>query len=135
MTGDNETESKRLDTTAPLHAAESILRAFGDRMALDTEELRKLFDGDIELMGQCLEFLRMRDEILVTPNPQTVFHRDNLLEAAVGDLRRRGSMAADDIATSLACPVAIICEVLGWLEREGRIRSEVDGDRIRFRVA
>lgn len=116
-----------------LRVAEVLLEAYGDRLSLSTDEIRGLLDDDEELMSRCLDFLVGRDELVLAPGRSPrFFQRKNLTAAVREELGRRGRSLPEDLAQALDLPVAITCEILGWLEREGRVRARHEGDDVYF---
>ncbi len=116
-----------------LRLAEELQRAFGDRLVLDTTEIRAILEGEDELVTRCLDFLVGRDELLMAAGRSPLFyHKDNVIQAIVGELAGGASKTAEAIAKNLELPIATTCEVLGWLERDRRILATHVGEEVLF---
>ncbi|MCB9832024.1 MAG: hypothetical protein H6807_06065 [Planctomycetes bacterium] len=116
-----------------LRIAEVLLDSYGERLFLDCDEIRRSLDDDEELMSRCLDFLIGRDELILAPGrTPRLFQRRNLTDAVHRRLADRRGALPEDLAEDLDVPVAITCEILGWLEREGRVRARSQGEDVWF---
>lgn len=113
--------------------AEELMSSFGDRLVLDTTEIREILEGQEELVTRCLDFLVARDRLLIAAGRSPLFyHKDNVIKAIVAELGQGQTMKAEEIAGNLTLPIATTCEILGWLERERRVLAQHVGDDIVF---
>ena len=119
---------------AVLRVAETIVEAFGERLYLSAAEIRRLLDDDEDLMTRCIDFLVARDELVLAADRSPRFYqRRNVTEAVAAELgkHRRGDRRGRS-AAAVDVPLAITCDVLGWLEGEGRVRARNEGDEVFF---
>ncbi|MFT7618802.1 MAG: hypothetical protein ACI97A_002449 [Planctomycetota bacterium] len=113
--------------------AEELMSSFGQRLVLDTMEIREILEGEEELVSRCLDFLVARDRLLIAAGRSPLFyHKDNVIKAIVAELGSGQSMKAEELAGNLSLPIATTCEVLGWLERERRVVVEQVGEDVHF---
>jgi hypothetical protein len=75
-----------------------------------------------------------RLEILVDPSTRTLRGRRRLTADVVDALANRGPMATSDLKAALIVETAPLAEVLGWLQREGRVECVVVGTDERYRM-
>jgi len=96
---------------------------------LSHEDLGALLDEDTSPahLDQALRFLHGREAILIDAVDQSVHLRAHVTSAVLEALRDGPlSLAALDARTTVS--LAMVCDVLGWLEREGRIVMNTDDD-------
>ena len=117
-----------------LRAARRVLEHFESRISCSAEELAADFAGEESLLVEALEFLRDRDELMMGLEGQRIYERARVTERLLEELRHRGPMTAADLAQRLELPPAIACEVIGWLEREGRLKSDPNAERLSLSV-
>ena len=112
-----------------LRVAERLLESFGASLSLSAAEIRELLEGEEELMSRCLDFLLGRDELFMAADSSPRFyHRQNVIRAMLNNLGSGGRKTANDLATTLGIPMAVTCELLGWLERDGRVLANSEND-------
>ena len=116
-----------------LQASDRVLNALAGRIAIESGELLALCDADASLVTRCLVFLQARDHILVAEDGPTLYARERVVAQVLERVRESEPTIPAEIASSIGIPVAIACEALGWLEREGRVVRDPDG--ITFRSA
>ena len=117
-----------------LLAADSLLAAFGPRTRLSTAELAEAAGGDEMLLTRALLFLRERDEVFTVAGSDLLYHRSNLVAEVTRALRTSGPRDAPGLSEELDLPVAIVCEVLGWLERAGTVTPLHEEERVAWRA-
>lgn len=110
-----------------LELAERIRRALSVKGRLQRPELERLLllgesPQDLE---RSLAFLHGRDEILVDVTNSAI-HLRRTLTTSVLQLLEGGSRSIAEIADGLEIPVAVCCDVLGWLSRENRVGIDSD---------
>ncbi len=107
-----------------------IQDAFQGQLMLSRAQLTALADGDTDLLGRCLDFMLDRDAILVIADGDTIYHHGNLVTAVYEKIRELGRTTPTAINDSLGVPSSVTCEILGWLERDGRIQLENDTNHV-----
>ncbi len=116
-----------------LKLAEELLREFRDRLYLDTAQIRKILEGEEELVTRCLDFLVGRDELMMAAGRSPLFyHRNNVIRAMIKEMEGKGFMDAELIAMNVGIPIATTCEILGWLERDNRVQAKHVGEDVLF---
>ena len=75
-------------------------------------------------------FMLDRDAILIVGDGGAVYHHGNSVEAVFEKIRELGRTTPAAINESLNLPSAITCEILGWLERDGRVQLEDDTNHV-----
>ena len=113
-----------------LKTVDRIQEAFQGRLMLHRPQLEDLAEDDTELLGRCLDFMLDRDAILIVGDGGAVYHHGNSVEAVFEKIRELGRTTPAAINESLNLPSAITCEILGWLERDGRVQLEDDTNHV-----
>jgi len=108
-----------------IELANRVREAFAGRMALDIDQITELV-GDKDTAARCIGFLRDRDEVLLVTGTRFVYHRPTLVERVWSLVKSHGPLSPEEINRELSLPSAVSCEVLGWLEHEGRLCSHGD---------
>ena len=102
-----------------LEMLDRLRELLSERRRLTRVELEDLTD-DTPLLERSLTFLRDRDEIMIMADDH-VFCRATLTTEIVRLVRRDGPLSPRDITRELELPNAVVFELVGWLEREGRL--------------
>ena len=76
-------------------------------------------------LDQALRFLHGREAILIDAVDQSVHLRSHVTSAVLDGLRD-GPVSLDALAEKTPVRTAMVFEVLGWLERGGRVRIGPD---------
>ena len=76
-------------------------------------------------LDQALRFLHGREAILIDAVDQSVHLRSHVTSAVLDGLRD-GPVSLDTLAEKTPVRIAMVFEVLGWLERGGRVRIGPD---------
>lgn len=71
-------------------------------------------------LDQALRFLQGREAILIDAVDQSVHLRTHVTNAVLEALRD-GPLSLEALDARAPVSLAMVCDVLGWLEREGRI--------------
>lgn len=114
-----------------------------DRIRAELDRLGSMTDSDLESvlrpgedrasLDRALAFLHGRDEILVEIPARAVHLRSRVRDTVLRALADAGApVAIDALARALDLPAAVLCDVLGWLEREGRTRMDAS-DQVALR--
>ncbi|MAB87901.1 MAG: hypothetical protein CMJ90_00380 [Planctomycetes bacterium] len=110
-----------------LALVERIRIALEETGTLSHAELHALVgDGEPPShLDQALRFLHGREAILIDASDQSVHLRAHVTNSVLEALRY-GPVSLDALAAKTPVSIAMVCDVLGWLEREGRIRIDPD---------
>ena len=117
-------------STKLLPLVERVRLALEGPGVLGNEALESLLEPgeDRALLEAALAFLQGRDEILVDVRDPSIHLRRKANDAVIRSLAGSAApLRIDDLARSAGLPMALCCDVLGWLEREGRIVIDADG--------
>lgn len=111
--------------------AERLRETLEREGTLSDARLKELLlkDEDEPLLDQALWFLAGRDEIMVDVATRAVHLRTYVSRKIMQILYREQSILIAEIAQKSGFGMATCCDVLGWLEREGRIDVDPD-DRV-----
>ena len=106
------------------------LLALVDRVRLALEETGTLSSDDLQALSeatkheshieQALRFLHGRDEILIDAVDQSVHLRAHVTQAVL-DALKAGPCSIESLDAVSPVSLGMICDVLGWLERDRRI--------------
>lgn len=110
-----------------LALVERIRSALERSGTLSKADLDALLDSDetASHLDQALRFLHGREAILIDAVDQSVHLRSHVT-GAVLDALRDGPVSLDALSEKAPVSIAMVCDVLGWLEREGRVRIGPD---------
>jgi len=110
-----------------------IRSALEDAGTLTRDDLLALLtDGeDPSHLDRALLFLHGREAILIDAIDRTVHLRAHLTNAVLL-LLAYGPLSLEQLAQRAPVDMALVCDVLGWLEREGRVRI-LPGDVVEIR--
>lgn len=110
-----------------LALVERIRTALEETGTLSHADLGALIDTNEtpSHLDQALRFLHGREAILIDAVDQSVHLRSHVTGAVLEALRD-GPVPLDKLAEKTTVRIATVCDVLGWLEREGRIRIGPD---------
>jgi predicted Rossmann fold nucleotide-binding protein DprA/Smf involved in DNA uptake len=114
-------------TTHLLLLVERLRSAMEETGTLSHDALKAVLQPGETLhqLDQALRFLHGREAILIDGVDHSVHLRSHVTQAVIEALGA-GPVALDTLADRIPIGMALCCEVLGWLEREGRVRIQHD---------
>ncbi len=104
-----------------------IRAALEGRGSLTHEQLQSMLgDGETaSQLDQALRFLQGREAILIDGVDHSVHLRTHV-SRTVMDSIKDGPLPLDELARRAQIDIALVCDVLGWLAREGRVTVSDD---------
>ncbi|MAG58074.1 MAG: hypothetical protein CMJ83_17445 [Planctomycetes bacterium] len=110
-----------------LNLVERVRTALEESGTLDHQDLEGLLESGESRpqLDQALRFLHGRDAILIDAVDQSVHLRAHVSRAVLLTLAH-GPLPLHQLAERSPVSVALCCDVLGWLEREGRVQIGAD---------
>ncbi len=84
--------------------------------------------GDLALLDQVIAFLHGRDELLLDVSGPAVLSRRRVTDRLLAAVAAAATpLDFAELSAVLGLPLSVCCEVVGWLEREGRLVLDADG--------
>jgi hypothetical protein len=120
---------------ALLRITEQLLEALQSEGPLTPDQLAAaldLVDDPDHLLDQALHFLAGRSEILLDLGDRRVFSRDHVVRHLITVLESEGELDIGELASRSSLGLAVCCEALGWLDRDGRV-AILSGNRVTLR--
>ena len=118
-----------------MRAVEVVGDAVRETCPADVASVLLLLGGDESLLFAVIEFLAHRDPILTAADDRRLFHQETIARRVLKRLSSETPIGTTELALELGLPSAIVCQVLGWLDRDGRIKIDIDADSLKVRLA
>lgn len=118
-----------------MRAVEIVGLAVREDCPTDLGSVLERLGGDEALLFAVIEFLSHRDPVLTAADDRRLFHQETIARRVLKLLSSETPIGTTKLADELALPSAVVCQVLGWLDRDGRIKIDIDADSLKVRLA
>lgn len=118
-----------------MRAVDVVGTAVRENCPTEIARMLELLNGDEALLFAVIEFLAHRDPVLTAADDHRLFHQETIARRILGRLARADRITTTELAAELELPTAVLCQVIGWLDRDGRIKIDIDADSLRIRLA